>query len=111
MSNAHNNLSGRLLVYHTVSAVRGPTGMRGRPQKNPRVVLDLSGAPSLVREYGEKAVRLEAFRKLRSYLGVDAGCVFADHPKEDGVWILKSEALGPVDIQVFLNEVVFVDIP
>jgi hypothetical protein len=69
------------------------TGQRGRPQKNPHMGIDMSGAESLVAEYGEKQVRLAAFRQLRASLGLDANIVISQHPKNEELWIVKTEAL------------------
>ncbi len=102
---ANTNISNRMNVSITTSDFRDRSGNRGRPQKNPRVILDLSGAENLVGEVGEKRVRLAAFEAMRSTLGVDSGCVVAEHPKDD-CWILKSEALGKVDISVSVTEIV-----
>lgn len=67
---------------------------RGRPQTNPIVTLDLSGVSELCSgDVGEKKVRLEAFKLLRNHLAVDAKAVIVEHPKLQGSWILKSEAV------------------
>lgn len=76
---------------------------RGRPQSNPQVNLDLSEAGSLLEAHGEKLVRLAAFRAAKEQLGVDAACVIAEHPKTAGSYVLKSAALGKVDVNIIVR--------
>ncbi len=86
----------------TTTPFRTNTG-RGRPQSNPQVTLDYSEAQGLLDTHGEKLVRLAAFRAAKAQLGVDAACVIAEHPKAPGTYVLKSAALGKVDVNVVIR--------
>lgn len=95
-----NNVN--LALEITTAAFRVNTG-RGRPQSNPQVTLDFSEAGSLLETHGEKLVRLATFHTLKAQLGVDAACVITEHPKTPGTYVLKTAAIGKVDVNVVIR--------
>jgi len=105
MSN-NSNLSSRISVTPVTIEFRSKLGHIGRPRKNSKVIVNLSEMQGVIEEVGVKAVRLAVFASLRSQLGIDPGCVIVEHPKKDGTWVLKSEALGFRDIFVNVSEVI-----
>jgi len=66
-------------------------GGRGRPQTNAILTLDMSGVENLCALEGEKRVRNEAFKVLRSHLALDPRAAIIPHPKFEGAWLLKDD--------------------